>query len=249
MQTRTRLIVAGIVSCVFFIIVFAPASVITNRLPGKFRLAGVDGTLWNGHIRSLDIDGWQLRDTRWNLHPTALLLGRFSASVATRIAGGEISADASISIFGAISIRDLEAAGPIAPLAVKLNLPVTGGRYQVHMTELLVTDGWPEMVVGTARVTGVPLNIMGSDGPTGGYTVSFDTESVVEDGRISGLLADDGGPIEVGGTIVLTPPANYAVQAKLKARPGAPAEITQALMLVGPVGPDGRRDIALSGSL
>jgi len=250
MRTNSLLIGAGITSFLIFAIVFVPASVITNRFTDSIRFGGVDGTLWNGHVSSLDVNGWQLHDTKWKLKPIALLLGRLSASVSTRIEGGEINADASVSVFGAISIHDLEAAGPIAPIAAKLNLLVSSGYYQVELIELKVTDAWPVSVVGSAQVTDVPLNITGGGaGPTGSYIVTFNAESVPEDGRLTGALADNGGPIEVDGNVVLTPPTNYVVQAKVKARPNASADISQALMLAGPVGPDGRREISLAGSL
>ena len=118
------------------------------------------------------------------------------------------------------------------------------------MSALDVADNWPTRLIGSAQVTGVPLNIMGNGGgPTGNYAVLFDAEAVPEDGLLSGSLSDDGGPLEVDGSIVLTPPVNYELQAKLRARPGAPADIVQALNLAGPVGPDGRREISIAGTL
>ena len=250
-RKKYLLIGAGIASFVLFAIAFIPASVVTNRLADIARIGGVEGSLWNGHVRSIDINGWQLQDTDWDLNPAALLLGRLSASVATHIAGSEINAHASISVSGNLSVRDLEASGPIAPLAGKFNLPVTGGRYQVQLSALDITDNWPTRLIGSAHVNGVPLNIMGNGaaGPTGNYSLAFDAETVPEDGRLSGALSDDGGPVEIEGSILLTPPVNYELQAKIRARPTAPVEIVQALNLAGPVGPDGRREISIAGTL
>ncbi len=250
MRQNTLLIGAGIASFVVFAVSLIPARTLTNQLPEYVRFGGVEGSLWNGHIRSLDINGWQLNDMQWTLKPGALLLGRLSASIATRVAGGEFNADVSVSVFGAISVNNMNAIGPIAPIAARLNLPVSGGHYEVQLDELNVADAWPVSVIGTAQVTGVPLGIMGGAGvPTGHYIVTFDSESVPEDGRFSGALTDGGGPIEVTGDIVLTPPANYEVRARVKARPGASADITQALVFAGPVESDGRREVTLSGSL
>ncbi len=249
-RKKTMLVVAGIASFIIFAIAFIPASVVTNRLSGHARIGGVEGSLWSGHVRSMDFNGWQLRDTGWDLNPAALLLGRLSANVATRVADSEINADTSISLLGSISVRDLEASGPLAPLVGRFNLPANSGRYRVELSALDIADNWPTRLIGSAHIIDVPLNIMGNgSGPTGNYSLLFDVEAVTEDGLLSGELSDDGGPVEVGGNILLTPPANYELQAKIKARPGAPADIVQALNLAGPVGPDGRREISIAGTL
>ncbi|MAF83345.1 MAG: type II secretion system protein N [Gammaproteobacteria bacterium] len=252
---RTYLLTGvGIASFILFIIVTVPASIITNQLrfigPGSVQINGVDGTAWNGRIRSLNINGIQLHDTYWDLSPAALLLGRLSASVMTRAAGSEISFTATLRVSGNMAIHDLDATGPVRPIASKFNLPITTGRYQVQLSALNINDGWPTRFIGSGQVTDIPLNFMGgTSGPTGSYRIIFDIESVSSDGRLLGMLSDDGGPVEVGGNIELTPPMNYALQIKLKARPGAPTEITQALNLAGPVGPDGRHEISFAGSL
>ncbi len=251
MMRRNRfLAVAGVVSFVLFAISNLPASIVTNQLGEIARTGGVGGTLWSGSVRTLDINGWRLSDTRWSMNPAALLLGRLSANVSTRVAGGEISTGASISAFGGISFRDLEATGPLAPIAQKFNQPLTGGRYEIELSELDVADTWPSSLVGSGRITDVPLNIGGNVGvTTGSYSVVFDTETVPEDGRLSGILTDDGGPVEVEGNIFLEPPTNYQVQARLKPRPGAPVQISQALKLVGPIDANGRHEISFAGSL
>jgi len=245
---------AGFASFVFFTLAFIPAGVLIGRLEksanADLHPAGVEGTIWHGQLHSLDIGGWQLRNTRWDINPAALLLGRVTANIATRISGSELAADASISVTSSVSVRDLDAAGPIAPVASGFNLPVTGGDYRIQIAALDISDAWPTRLIGSVHVTGVPITVVGdATGPTGSYTVAFDDESVPDDGRLLGALSDDDGPVEVDGNIVLTPPKNYEVQARLKARPDAPAEITQALKFAGPVDSDGRHDFSMAGSL
>lgn len=249
-RTKFLLVGAGITSFVLFTLVFTPASTVTNRLPASVRIGGVEGTLWSGQARSVVVSGWQLHDTRWDLNPLALLLGRLSARVSTQVAGGKATGNASVSLFGNVAVSDLDATGSLAPIAAQLKLPVTGGQYQIGLTQLDVTDGWPTSLIGSVKVTDVPLNIIGTaGGPTGSYAVVFDADTVAEDGRLTGLLSDDGGPIEVGGNVVLTPPANYELQAKVKPRPNAPADMTRALTLFAPAGQDGRHELSMAGSL
>ena len=252
---RTYLLTgAGIVSFILFLIISIPANTIASQVklfePWNVQMAGVDGTAWNGRIRSLSFNGFQLFDTHWELNPAALLLGRLSAIISARSAVGEISFAGTVSVFGSIAIHDLKVAGPVAPIAGLLNLPVTAGRYQFHGSALNIISAWPTSFVGTGQVTDVPLNFMDdSSGPTGSYMIVFNTESVPADGRLVGTLSDQDGPVEVDGNIELTPPMNYALKIKLKAQPGAPTEITRALSFAGPPGPDGRHEISFAGSL
>lgn len=251
-MTRTHATLAGtgIASFVVFLIALLPARVVTDRFPAAWGAAGPEGTLWNGSLHSIDIAGWRLRETRWRLSPASALLGRLAARIETRVAGGALSTDASVSLSGTVTISELVADGPIAPLARRLNLPVSGGQYEVRIDTLRIADRWPTRLNAAGRVTNVPLVIMGTTaGPTGNYTVRFDADEVPEDGLLTGMLADDGGPIEVAGRIELTPPANYALRTGLKARAGAPAEIARALQFAGPTDADGRREFSLAGSL
>ncbi len=251
---NSLLAIAGIASFLLFVIARIPAGLIINpigeSLAGLVQFGGIEGTVWSGSVRSIDMNGWQLRNTSWDMNPAALLLGRMSTHFATRIAGSELTTDASVSVTGTISIRDLETTGPIVPIAANFNLPATGGRYQIRLSALNISDAWPTRLIGSVQVIDVPVTVVGdATGPTGNYTIVFNAESVPDDGQLTGALTDDGGPVEITGNIVLTPPNNYTLQAKLKARPGAPVEITQALNFAGPVDPDGHHEFSMTGSL
>ena len=245
---------AGLASFLLFLLANIPAGALTglleSRLSGNIRVSGVDGTIWNGSLRSISIHGWRLTATQWDLNPAGLLLGRLSARIETRIAGGELTTDLTAGMSGTLALRDLEADGPVQPIAAAINLPAAGGRYRVEISALTIEEGWPASLVGKVRVASVPLSLTGdSAGARGNFVVEFDAGEVPQDGRLIGTLSDEDGPLEVGGTIVLLPPNRYEFQAGLQARPGAPAEIAQALSLAGPAGPDGRREISLSGTL
>jgi general secretion pathway protein N len=240
----------GFAAFILFTLTSIPAGVVTNQLPDTIRVSGVSGSLWNGTARSINITDWQLHDVHWDLNPAALLAGRLAAHISADVAGGKINTDASISLFGVISVSSLDAAGPIVPLAAQMKIPVSGGRYKIELAALDIAEDWPTSLIGFVKVIDVPLNIMGGGGgETGNFAVTFDTETVPEDGRLSGTLSDDGGPVEVGGVIMLTPPGNYEVQAKVKARQNAPKDIAQALTLMGPVGSDGKRELSIAGTL
>ena len=126
MRHRSLYAGAGVASFFLFMMINIPAGAITgllgDRLPENIRFNGVDGTFWSGSLHTVQFNGWQLSDTHWDLNPAGLLLGRLSARVTAHIAGSEIATDATISLSGTITVRDLEASGPISPIAAKFNL-------------------------------------------------------------------------------------------------------------------------------
>jgi hypothetical protein len=86
-------------------------------------------------------------------------------------------------------------------------------------------------------------------GPEGSYQVSFADEETPEQGFLTGVLTDLSGPLEIDGVVILGPPSNYDISARVRARPGTPAEIVNALALLGQVGADGTRELSIAGSL
>ena len=253
MKTLHVLAGAGIASFLLFLVANIPAGFMMNRvegaMPGAIQTAGVEGTLWNGRVRAIDMTGWQLRNTRWQISVPALFTGRLAADIETRTAGGEITAGVAVSLTGKLMVSDLQASGPLAPLARQFQLPVTGGRYEATIDTLQLVDNWPTALIAGIKMTAVPLNLMGGAGDaTGNFSLTFDEASIPEAGPINGLLADDGGQLEISGNFILTPPNNFDLQSKLSARPGAPAEIAQALNLLGPADPEGRREFKMAGS-
>ena len=227
-----------------------PAKVISSFLPGDFvQIGGTSGTLWNGRAQLLEVSGVQLTETQWTLKPLQLPLGRLALHLDTQIMGGFVRADVTLGITGTVTVRNLEAAGAIAPLAALMNLPQSGGDLSVQVDLLTLKNEWPLALVGNIRVGNLPLNLIGvAAGPIGSYEVRFAADPVPEDGRITGELQDLGGPLELGGSIYLDPPRNYELSATIKAGAGAPADLTRGLALLGPADTNGNHEFRMSGS-
>ena len=64
-----------------------------------------------------------------------------------------------------------------------------------------------------------------------------------------GQLPDLGGPLSLVAVLQLLPSGSYELEGSVAARPGASAELTQMLALLGPPDAQGRRTISLAGSL
>lgn len=250
MSQRNVLMAAGVGCFVVFVLALAPARLMTTLVPSQMAtISDTSGTLWNGTAQSVSVAGLQLREVKWDLHALALLLGRLSLTLDAKWGDGYVQGDAAIGLTGSLRLRDVRIAGPLGPVMQRMNLR-GDGELAADFAALDVADQWPTRVIGTVRVGRVPLNVLGVAGTaTGNYRLEFDIEEVTDDGAIPGVLSDGGGPLEILGELRLTPPRNYTVQARVKARPDAPSDLVTGLMLVGPKQPDGSHEFLMSGSL
>lgn len=241
----------GLGSFLLFLIISIPASVITDlATPAGTQITGVTGSAWRGEARNIDLPGFRLGRTSWNIRPAALLLGRLSATVETQWPDGRASGDLTAGLSGKVSLTDFNASGPVAPIAQQMNLPPSGGQVLINIMDLQLVDRWPHTVIGEVRVENVPLTLMGvGSGPVGSYQVSFSAEAVSEDGTVIGEMKDLDGPLIINGNVTLSPPNNYVVAGRITSRVDAPPDLAQGLALLGPAGSDGSREFSIAGSL
>ncbi len=251
MNRRKLLVAVGVGCFVVFMLALAPARLLTSLVPsGIATISDTSGTLWTGGAQSVSVAGFQLREVEWELHPLPLLIGRLSLALDAKWGDGYVQGNASVGLTGSVRLRAVRIAGPLDPVMQRMNLRGSGGELAVDFAALEVANQWPTRVIGTVRVGRVPLSALGVAGAaTGNYRLEFDIEEVGDDGAIPGVLSDGGGPLEIFGELRLMPPRDYTVQARVTARPDAPADLVTGLMLVGPKQPDGSHQFQMSGSL
>jgi hypothetical protein len=66
---------------------------------------------------------------------------------------------------------------------------------------------------------------------------------------MTGQLRDLDGPLAVNGQVVLQPTGEYEVNGTVVVRNSSDDSLNQALQVLGPPDPQGRRSFSLSGSL
>lgn len=251
MNQRNLLIATGVGCFLLFAVALVPARIMASLIPTDVaKPADMSGTLWNGNAQTVEVGGFQLRDVSWELHPLALLIGRLSLTLDAKWGNGYVRGDVAAGVTGSLKVRDAQIAGPLAPVLKRMNLGGSGGELAVDVVALDVEDDWPTRLIGSVSVGRLPLSMLGvSGGALGNYGLEFDIDEVAADGAIPGVLSDSGGPLELLGELRLTPPRNYTIQARIKARPDAPADLAQGLMLAGPKLPDGSHEFQMTGSL
>jgi hypothetical protein len=89
----------------------------------------------------------------------------------------------------------------------------------------------------------------GADGLLGDFVLSFDSTTETDADSVKGKISDAGGPLEVSGELLLTPPSQYALKVRVKARNEASIAMRRNLEFLGQPEGDGARIFELAGSI
>lgn len=252
MPVKAPWLALGVGTYLAFTIAFFPASVAYRWFaPAELRLAGIEGTLWSGQAALGSVGEFGLHEIEWEVRPWSLLLARVSGQVQTRFSGGFLDTGIRLGL-GGTSFTGLRAATSLETLSTVLPIRGTRGQASVDFTELVLRDGWPVGAVGELRLGEVavpPLAPTGSGGliQLGNYSVDFGDTS--GDG-LAGTFTDQGGPLEVTGSLRLNPNRDYLIEGVVRARADADAALTQGLeFMTGEPDAAGMRTFSLAGSL
>ena len=211
-------------------------------LPKSLRCDAPSGTLWSGGCNNLSLDALNLGTVRWTLKPGSLLLGRIGADVQIAQPGLSGRASLAMGLGGRVTARDVDARISLgSPLLARFAASLRGD-LALDLDELQLDDGWVRALRGTVaaanleQVSPQPL-VLGS------YQMLFDAEPDSA-GRIVGKLRDQGGPLDVDGTLTLTATPGYELSGTVLARPGAPPSLEQQIRYLGSPDGAGRRPFA-----
>jgi hypothetical protein len=227
MRRAVKLIVVGLVAFGLSLLVFLPASLLVRWLPPNVTAGVLSGTVWNGASDSLQVNGEPLGAARWKVRPLALLRGKLAIDARLARAAGEATGRVFLQRGGAIRIEDVQARWPLAGLPARVAPRNWSGDIQVQLQEIEFENDAVRRIVGTVEardLVAAPRNV-----GIGSYRVSFDPQPATDTASIVGQLQDLGGPMEVAGTVTLQQGGCTIVSGRVKARPGAPVEITREL--------------------
>lgn len=242
----------GLGAYVAFTLAMFPAGTALRWLaPPDVAFAGVAGTLWSGSAASCSFAGFTAESLRWRVRPAAFLLGRVSADVEARIPDGFIAGNITASP-GTVRFGNLRGATSLPALAALLPVRGMRGQASVQLETLVLEDGWPTQAVGEVRLAGLEVTPLIPDGsgallPLGDYTLTLLPSSA---GEIAATVVDNGGPLEVEGTLRLDAARTYTIDALVKPRPNAPEMLVEGLaFMTTEPNAEGRRRLNLTGSL
>ncbi len=254
MRRPVKIAAAAVAAFAIVLIAELPARWAAGALPRGITCDELSGTVWHGVCAGLAEQGTPLGDLTWTLHPLRLLAGTLSADVALSRPGvpGIDRARLDIGPTGSITARAVHASLPLDRALIPELPPSTRGSAQADLS-LVRWDG--------RRITAIrgEIDVRGltdeQGEPIGDYRLFFPGDSSAGAGGPSnasddpvGRVTDLGGPFAVEGTVRLTREPGYVLDVQVAPRTGAPADLVNALRLLGTPDARGRRLLSLAGT-
>jgi len=241
----------------FLITLLAIAAVVAITCPAQFayrfvadrlgavQLAGLSGSIWQGHAASTQLFGMELGTLDWRLQAAPLLHGEAAAHLT--LGGGAITASGDVTrhFDGAMQIGSATIQVPAQFAAPALDIPALQllGDLQIDVAQALLRQAWPESANGTAHWRNAAV-AGAAQAQLGDLEATFASAA---DGSINGIVHDLGGPLQLNGTFVVSA-GSYDAQANLSARDGN-AQVGEALRYIGETQADGSSLLKIHGQL
>jgi general secretion pathway protein N len=235
----------------FALTAFPAGTAVRWFVPPPVALNGIQGTVWSGSAASGTIGGLPVQDVRWHVRPWTLLIGRVGANVEARLADGFLNTGLTAST-SRVQFNDVRGGTSLATLAPMLPVRGMRGQASVALASLEIENGWPAHILGELKLAALEIAPFVSNGnsnlvPLGDYTVTFGEAPARS---ITARFVDNGGPLEVAGTLAVSPAREYTFDALIKPRAGAPQQLVDGLnVMTADPDADGRRRLTLTGSL
>ena len=217
---------------------------VADRL-GAVKLAGLSGSIWQGHAASTQLFGVELGALDWQLQPAPLLHGEAAAQLT--LGGGSITAhgDVTSSLDGEAQVSNATLRAPAQYAAPALDIPALQllGDLEIDVAQARLRQAWPQSANGTAHWRNAAV-AGAAQAQLGELEATFASAA---DGSINGTVHDLGGPLQLSGTFVVNA-GSYDAQATLRARDGN-AQVSEALRYIGEMQADGSSLLRIHGQL
>ena len=240
-----RLVFTGFLVFLLVLVVTFPARVAYRYLaPDDLQLSGIEGSLWNGSAAEAMAAGAYFTEISWRLIPASIFKGELAYSATARPAAGRLAADVSISADGALTIENLSGNLPLDLAHPAFQASGISGDLALDFRRLVLFESLPVEADGTLTVSNLFVRDL-----SGALIGDVMAEFAMNERRLTAIVDDLSGVIDVSGEFVLEPDRSYRLEGLVKARPGAPPSVEQQLQFLGTPDAEGMRPFRFEGSL
>jgi general secretion pathway protein N len=249
MKKLWPLLALGVGAYLAFALYTLPASVALDRLaPYGVHAAGIEGTAWRGRAQVVQVSGIDLGRLEWDLHVLQLLTARLVTDIKLTRSDAFAQGTVAAGTGGRIVFDNLTASLPLSAIPAHVFRAGWNGTVNLKFARLALENGWPVEATGSFDAVDL-VNPRQRGAAMGSYRVEFPAAGAPADaGTLVGALSDQGGPLEVAGTLTLRPDRSYLIDAQVAARPDAPPNLAKGLEILGPPDAQGRRPFTTEGT-
>ncbi|HZO21598.1 MAG TPA: type II secretion system protein N [Steroidobacteraceae bacterium] len=231
---------------VFAVILIArlPAAWVLSKPGSDLSCADTAGTIWNGTCTGMVVQHQPIGDLNWEVHAWRLLSAKFAATVLLTRAAGVARGTVEVGFGGHLTGHDIHVDLPLDPRVMPQLPPNLSGSVQANLSSIQMKGNTVTAVEGEVQALNLQLGTGPGAEPLGSYSLTFSPSS----GAPIGQLRDLGGPLQVEGTLRLTPEPGFDLQSLVKPRANAPEALTRDIQFLGSPDAQGRRPFALAAS-
>lgn len=244
---RRTLIAAGIAAYVIFLLARFPADLAVRWFaPDDVLVATPSGTLWNGRAEAVQFAATSTGPVEWRVRPLALFIGRVTADVTARLAGGgSVAGRVGVTPTGTVYLKDIAGVVPLSALAGAVPTSTFDGRIGLDLAEARIDDNW--LVDATGTIDLVDLQLVAPFAETlGSYELAFAGAGA---DQLVGAFREVQARLGAEGQLVLHHDRRWEIEGLVSATAATSNELSRALALLGPRDAQGRYLLAMSGEL
>lgn len=245
-----KIIPAAMGLYLIFLVVLAPAAwwLKLVHLPAQVQLGPVSGTLWQGQVQAVSLNGYVLPEVQWQLKPWALLTGKLALSLDIGQIRQTTLPYAKAQLAYSFSGLELQSSqlrlpvGPIVPL-LKLRLPfevAASGNLLLNIQDFSMGQPWCTQLSGKASWLDAKFQA-----PSGWIDLkAIDANLSCNQGQLQ-LVTEPANPLALNVTALIGEQGKYQLNGTLKPDASMPKEVHQAMQFVGQPDAEGRFTLKL----
>jgi hypothetical protein len=237
-------VLLGIAVFLLTLFIRLPAAALLPLLPAGIVCTAAAGTIWSGSCAQLQRAAISISDVSWSLHPLALLRLHLAARVRADDPQLRGSAELDLARDGTLAVQALQASSALPGLWGPLPAGASGA-VAIAIEQLQLASG--HLLTAQGHIEVQQLAIANPALQLGNYELLLMPGSAGT--AVLGELHDLGGALMVEGQLRLLRSGAYEISGSLAPRAGAATGLQQALQLLGPPDPNGRRSFSVAGDL
>jgi len=228
---KIKIIILATVVYLVFIVALLPARFVVAQftLPDKIKLGAISGTIWSGHITSVQVDRLTLESLSWQLQLSQLLRLNLAADITLGVRTSDIKGRGEVIISGEqVSVNELtltstaQHLNSISPMPMGLT---ARGKLQLKVAHYQQAQPWCEQLEGSLMLTQGQIASNFGQVPIKQAQVALSCDN----GTIVGTLAPQGNSLGIDAKVALSPQRKLDLAGLVEPPADAPQDFVNLL--------------------